>query len=80
MSSSGDTRMNKEDKIPVFMEFVILWEACPPQTNELKFKRQVVTLGNSLQLHSWNGRRGIFSQNKGGFCSQKIELTGLIEQ
>lgn len=47
-SSSEDTIMNKGDKIPTFMEFLILWEACPSQTNGPKLRRQVTTIGNSL--------------------------------
>lgn len=30
---------DKEDKIIAFMEFVLLWEACPSPTDGLKLKR-----------------------------------------
>lgn len=38
--------MNKGDKMPAFMEFIILWEVCPPETNGPKLRRQVTTVGS----------------------------------
>lgn len=33
---SVDTVVNKGNKVPDFMEFIILWEVCPLETNGLK--------------------------------------------
>ena len=41
-----DTIVNKGDKIPAFMVFIILWEVCPPETTGLKLRRQVTNIDN----------------------------------
>lgn len=43
--------MKKGNKIPAFVELIVLQETCPLQTNGLRLRRQVTAIGNSSYGH-----------------------------